>query len=173
MAGVLYVLFRLKKTWWQCYSLVGQEWNSTDKCTVPKRFQTELIIFVFLILSSPCVTMGEKCDSFTHQRLVGGGQGLWEVWRRKDNKRLAVVLYFFLQRGAPSSPSALIGSWEHPLAGRADVNRAWRTSAAGSNITTSLLPFFHPFFSLLHTHLPDLNPDHYRSFCVSVFISFC
>lgn len=36
----------------------------------------------------------------------------------------SVVLYFFLLRDAPSSPSVLIGSGEHPCAGRADVNRA-------------------------------------------------
>lgn len=80
------------------------------------------------------------------------GQGLWEVCRRKDNKSLTVVLYFFLLQDAPSSPSVLIGSGEHPCARCADVNRASRTSAAGTNIPTSLLPFLHTF-SLLHINL--------------------
>lgn len=118
----------------------------------------------------------QKRHGFTHLRLVGEGQGLWEVWRRKDNKTLAVVLYFFLQRDAPSSPSVLIGSWEHPFAGCADVNWAWRTSAAGSNIPglppPLLLPsspsFTHPFSP---SHLPDLNLDHYRLFCISLLTS--
>lgn len=38
--------------------------------------------------------------------------------------RDSVVLYFFLLRDAPNSPSVLIGSGERPCAGRADVNRA-------------------------------------------------
>lgn len=87
----------------------------------------------------------QRRDGFTCQRLLREGQGLWDVCRRKDNKRLTVVLYFFLPQDAPSSPSVLIGSGEHPCARCADVNRAWRTSAAGTNIPTSLLPFLQPF----------------------------
>lgn len=50
------------------------------------------------------------------------------------------MLYFFLLWDAPRSPSVLIGSGGLLCAGRADVNRAWRTSAAGSNIPILLHP---------------------------------
>lgn len=66
------------------------------------------------------------------------------MWRWKDNKRLTVVLYFFLLRDAPHSPAVLIGSGEQPCKGHADVNWVWRTSAAGTNIPASLYPFVHP-----------------------------
>lgn len=105
----------------------------------------------------------------TWQRLPRKGQGLWEVRRRKDNKSLRVVLYFFLLRDAPRGPSVLIGSGERSCAGRADVNRPPRSSAAGTNIHSSLLPFLHPPFFLLHIYLiraPDLQ---HLLFCGSFF----
>lgn len=90
--------------------------------------------------------------------------------RRKDNKSLTVVLYFFLLRDAPRSPSVLIGSGERPCAGRADVNRAPRSSAAGTNIHTSLLPFFHPpSFFLLHIYLICARDLQHLLFCGSFF----
>lgn len=52
-------------------------------------------------------------------------------------------LYFFLLQDAPSRPSVLTGSGERPCAGHVDVNGAWRTSAAGTNFPTFLLPFSH------------------------------
>lgn len=135
VAGVLYVLTMLRKR------VKGGDVLRQDS------IKSNLFTFVFLILLWRKPTMW----CVTRQRLLWEGQGLWEVWRRKDNKSLTVVLYFFLLRDTPSSPSVLIGSGEHPCAGRADVNRAWRTSAAGTNIPTSLLPFFHPsFFSPSH-----------------------
>lgn len=91
-------------------------------------------------------------NGFTCQKWLREGQGLWEVCRWKDNKSLTVVLYFFLLQDAPRSPSVLIGRGERSRARCADVNGAWRTSAAGNNIPTSLLPFLHPLArSLTHS----------------------
>lgn len=119
-----------------------------------QRNSHRLFSLVFLFLSQ----WKPVRDAFTCQRLACEGQGLWEVWRWKDNKRLTVVLYFFLLRDAPHSPAVLIGSGEQPCKGRADVNRVWRTSAAGTNIPASLSPFVHPPYSALH--LPDLSVKH-------------
>lgn len=111
---------------------------------VLQRFlQTNLISFVFLESLLMKASPGMVSLEFT-QKWLREGQGLWEVCRRKDNKGLTVVLYFFLLQDAPRSPSVLIGSGERSRARCADVNGAWRTSAAGTNIPTSLLPFLHP-----------------------------
>lgn len=117
------------------------------------QIQTELIIFVFLIAYFPCIMVEANegmvwfvRDYFEKVKVCekcGGGRTI----------RGSVVLYFFLLRDAPSSPSVLIGSWEHPCAVCADVNRAWRTSAAGTYIPTSLLSLLSPVLSLLHNHL--------------------
>lgn len=75
-----------------------------------------------------------------------------KAWEKSGGGRttiIAVVLYFFLLWDAPRSPSVLIGSGGLLYAGRADVNRAWRTSAAGTNIPTLL----HPKFSALQNNL--------------------
>lgn len=118
-----------------------------------------------LLFSSFYLDRNQQQDGFTCQRFLWEGQGLWEVWRRKDNKSLTVVLYFFLLRDAPSSPSVLIGSGEHQCADRADVNGAWRTSAAGTNIPTSLLPFSYPSF-------PSFRSTWYNSITLNIFLWF-
>lgn len=110
-------------------------------------------------------------NGFTCQKWLREGQGLWEVCRRKDNKSLTVVLYFFLLQDAPRSPSVLIGSGASSRARCADVNEAWRTSAAGTNIPTSLLPFLHPFARSLarslHLLCVNLSAKHLTNFCGS------
>lgn len=103
------------------------------------------------------------------------------VEEEDGQKELTVVLYFFLLRDAPSSPSVLIGSGEHPCAGPADVNQAWRTSAAGTNIPTSLsftrpLPSLNSEFQLLnlfmwfsHSFFPFVRLQHQ---CMGIFFLF-
>lgn len=110
------------------------------------------------LLCFPWVAAGEaqQWDGFTCQKWLGEGQGLWEMCRRKDNKSLTVVVYFFLLQDAARSPSVPIGSGERSRARCADVNGAWRTSAAGTNIPTSLLPFLRLLArSLAHSLAPS------------------
>lgn len=49
VAGVPYVLCMLKKTWWQWYSLVGQELKK-HKCPLPQRFQKQTYLFFLFYL---------------------------------------------------------------------------------------------------------------------------
>lgn len=122
----------------------GPEWNQMHQQQKPAVEALQKVPSNKLnLLCFPWVAVDEAqpLGGFTCQKWLGEGQGLWEMCRRKDNKRRAVVMYFFLLQDAARSPSVLIGSGERWRARCADVNRAWRTSAAGPNIPTSLLPF--------------------------------
>lgn len=124
-----------------------------------------------LCFSWVAVDETQPWDGFTCHKWLREGQGLWQVCRRKDKKSLTVVLYFFLLQDAPHSPSVLIGSGECSHAHCADVNGAWRTSAAGTNIPTSLLPFLRPVAGsvarLLHLLRVNLSTKHLTNFCGS------
>lgn len=85
VAGVLHFLYTLRESWEQQDSLVGQEIPPSSES---QRLQICFSCFIFLMRHN-----GSQCDSFTLHWLLGG-HGLWEMWRRKDNKRLTVVLYF-------------------------------------------------------------------------------
>lgn len=114
------------------------------------------------LLCFPWVPLDESqpWDGFTCQKWLREGQGLWEMCRRKDNKSLTVVMYFFLLQDAPRGPSVLIGSGERSRARCADVNGAWRTSAAG-------LIFPHPSSLFFARSLAPSPLRHLTNFCGS------
>lgn len=93
VAGVPCVLCMVSNSWEtdiynSCIKVKLYEQNST----VEQRF---LFCFSWVGLDE-----NQQRDGFTCQRLLREGQGLWEVCRRKDNKSLTVVLYFFLLQDA-------------------------------------------------------------------------
>lgn len=118
----------------------NQEVGRTRRIRVVRMRHGELqqlcFVLLFLLLSPQQSLDRDNFQKVKVYEKCGGGR----------TTIITVVLYFFLPWDAPRSPSVLTGSGGLLCAGRADVNQAWRTSAAGTNNPTSRHPFFHPNF---------------------------
>ena len=120
------------------------------KCSIQhQRFRVNHICFSYSISSMR--HGGGQWDDFTRQQLLSEGQGLREVWRRKDNKRLTrSCLVFFPAVGHSSQPICADRKWRAPM-----CRLYWRQLGLKNQCSRNQYPHLPPHF--FHLSFPSFT----------------